>query len=93
MMVNGPDAVLPSAFKWYEMTVLHRDDAVHLPGQIMIVSCEKCGQSRLANERLECLKHIGRCFGIEIARWFIGEQDQRSVGDSARDGHALLLTA
>src|SRR5205814_3001072 len=30
---------------------------------------------------------------IEISSWFVGKENRRFAGESARDGHALLLTA
>ena len=42
-------------------------------------------------ERRQRVEHMARRLRVEVAGWFVGEQDARAVGDRPRNGDALLL--
>ena len=73
--------------------MLEGDDAIEAAGEIEIVGRDQCRETGTADQVEECLQHAFAGRLIEIAGWFVAEQDLGVVGERAGDRDALLLAA
>jgi len=76
----------------HERAVAHRDQSVGGRRDPGVVGHD---HERLAVgvKLIEQAQQIGCGGAVEIARWFVGEQNQRLVRQRPRDRHALALSA
>src|SRR3954454_55592 len=68
-------------------------DAAHALGHFEVVGGNESAKPLLDDQPQQFALHVSRRFGIEVAGGLIGQQQQRAVGECARNRHALLLTA
>src|SRR2546427_4082018 len=77
----------------YDPPVLEPDDAGAVVGHLLFVSNKNDRNPTLLFEPLEDLHHLDARTAVEVARWFIGQQDRGAVQERSRNGDALLLSA
>src|SRR5712691_211101 len=75
------------------VTIPHLNDSTRSIGRFGIVSDHDDGLIEAAVQFLKHLQNDGRVLRIEVAGWFVGENDRRARDDRARQRHALLLAA
>src|ERR1700682_4086141 len=76
-----------------ELAVLERDDAVEAAGEFEVVGRYQYGKALGADDFDQGVHDAGRGGVIEVAGWFVGQQDLRVVGQRPNDRDALLLAA
>ena len=67
--------------------------AIHTLGQLQIVGGDQRGKPGLADEANDFPEHGIRRLVVEVPGRFVRQQDGRTVGNGARNRHALLFAA
>lgn len=83
---------LGPGFVTVEEAVFEADDTGAALDHALVMGDEDEGLA-LAIEVVEEVEDFFAGFGVEVASGFVGEDDERAVGESAGDGNALLLAA
>src|SRR5262249_41601093 len=76
-----------------ELAALQYQHAVHAGGERQVVRRHQRGDARVSDELQQLVEDVGRGCWIEVAGWLIGQQQLGRVGERARYGGALLLSA
>jgi hypothetical protein len=84
-----PEKRLDSLYR----TIADRQRAVHGDGKAVIMRDDQRRCVSGMDNIGDMFKHLVRSFGVEIAGWFIGQQDARRIGHRSGHGNALLFTA
>ena len=80
-------------FFLHQLAALQPQYPVHPVRQIVIMRRDHRDEACLLDELQKLVKDAAGGFRVEIAGRLVGEQHERSVGDGAGDGDALLLAA
>jgi hypothetical protein len=87
------DLVFCRSVELYHRAVSDGHAAIHLLGNIEIMGGNDSGESGGAHQLVERGKDPFGGADIEITGRLVGEKNARRIGDSARNGDALLLAA
>jgi hypothetical protein len=78
---------------WYEPPILHFDDPIGKLGSLQGMGDHDHCQSFLPLQIGEELQDLGGMGGIEVAGWFVGQEQGRLVDQGPGDGGPLHLSS
>lgn len=85
--------VVAARFTFQEGAVAQFDDAVGEGEELGVVGGDEGGDTLAVHDRAQELHHGTPGVGVELARRLVGDDQGRTVGQGAGDGHTLLLAA
>jgi hypothetical protein len=87
------EVLLTGAAFGADSTVADGDGAAHDGPYCSVMGDGDDGGAKVAVGQLEEVEYLGCGFMVELAGWFVGEEEARTVGEGDSDSEPLLFPA